>query len=178
MSQSLNSIKVAVLAEDLYEDVELWYPLYRLREEGAEVIIVGSGRASTFKGKHGLPVTADVDIDAVSSYDFDGVLIPGGFSPDYMRRAPKMIDFVREAGESGKPVAAICHGPWVLASAGLCKGRKIACYFSIADDIRGAGGEFTDEAVVVDGNIITSRIPDDLPAFMPPFIEALAARKI
>lgn len=177
MSDQLKGVRVAILAEDLYEDVELWYPLYRLREAGAEVTIIGSGRTDVFKGKHGLPVTADTSIDAVNASDFDGVVVPGGFSPDYMRRKPEMIDFIREVGTAGKPVGAICHGAWALASAGLCKGRKVTSYFSIKDDIVGAGGEYVDAEVVVDGNVITSRIPDDLPAFMPPIIEALATAK-
>ncbi|MFD5226749.1 type 1 glutamine amidotransferase domain-containing protein [Microbacterium sp. NPDC058342] len=177
MSKTLSGVRVAILAEDLYEDSELWYPYYRLLEEGADVTIVGSGRQETFKGKLGMPVKADVSIDDVSSDQFDGVIVPGGFSPDYMRRKPPMIDFIREIGEAGKPVGAICHGAWALTSAQLVRGRNIACYFSIRDDVEGAGGTFVDEAVVVDGNVITSRIPDDLPAFMPPIIEALARAK-
>lgn len=178
MSADLTGVKVAMLAEDLYEDVEIWYPYYRLLEARASVIIVGSGRTDVFKGKHGLPVTADVSIDDVSSADFDGVVVPGGFSPDFMRRKPPMIRFIREIGEAGKPVAAICHGTWALASAKLLSGRRVTSYFSIRDDIEGAGGIYVDEPVVVDGNIITSRIPGDLPAFMPAVIEALAAVRV
>lgn len=169
----LSGKKVAILVEDLYEDVELWYPYYRLIEEGATVTLIGSGRQDTFKGKHGLPATVDKSIDDVNAGDFDAVVVPGGFSPDYMRRKPPMIDFIREVGEAGKPVAAICHGSWALASAGLLKGRQTTSYFSIKDDIEGAGGEYVDAPVVVDGNVITSRIPDDLPAFMPPIIAAI-----
>lgn len=172
----LSGKKVAILVEDLYEDVELWYPYYRLIEEGATVTLIGSGRQDTFKGKHGLPATVDTSIDDVNASDFDAVVVPGGFSPDYMRRKPPMIDFIREVGEAGKPVAAICHGSWALASAGLLKGRQSTSYFSIKDDIEGAGGEYVDAPVVVDGNVITSRIPDDLPAFMPPIIAAIKGK--
>jgi len=178
MDSELTGVTVAMLAEDLYEDVEIWYPYYRLLEAGAEVTIVGSGRTDVFTGKHGLPVTADVSIDDVRSSEFDGVVVPGGFSPDFMRRKPPMIEFIRELGEAGKPVAAICHGTWALASARLISGRRVTSYFSIRDDIEGAGGVYVDEPVVIDGNIITSRIPGDLPAFMPAVIAALAdARK-
>lgn len=172
----LSGKKVAILVEDLYEDVELWYPYYRLIEEGATVTLIGSGRQDTFKGKHGLPATVDTSIDDVNASDFDAVVVPGGFSPDYMRRKPPMIDFIREVGEAGKPVAAICHGSWALASAGLLKGRQSTSYFSIKDDIEGAGGEYVDAPVVVDGNVITSRIPDDLPAFLPPIIAAIKGK--
>ena len=168
--------KVAILAEDLYEDIELWYPYYRFIEAGAEVDIIGSGRLDTFKGKHGLPVKPDIDIDQANVDDYDAVVVPGGFSPDYMRRNPKMIEFVRQAGESGKVIGAICHGPWALASAGLLKDRQATSYFSIRDDIEGAGANFVDDAAVVDGNIVTSRVPDDLPAFMRAMLERLQAQ--
>ncbi|MFV0462080.1 MAG: type 1 glutamine amidotransferase domain-containing protein [Nostocoides sp.] len=177
MSDELKGVRVAIVIEDLYEDVELWYPLYRLREAGAEVTVVGSGRTDVFKGKHGLPVTADVAITDVSSADFDGLVVPGGFAPDYMRRAPKMIDFIREMGAAGKPTGAICHGAWALISADLVRDRQVTSYFSIKDDLTNAGGQYVDAEVVVDGNLVTSRIPDDLPAFMPAMIAALAEAK-
>lgn len=169
----LPGVHVAILAEDLYEDAELWYPYYRLLESGATVTIVGSGRAEVFKSVYGLPVKADVSIDDVVSDDFDGVVVPGGFSPDMMRRKPPMIAFIRQMGQAGKPVAAICHGAAALASAGLVNDHKVTCFFSIRDDIVAAGGEYFDQSVVVDRNIITSRSPDDLPAFLPALLDAL-----
>jgi protease I len=173
MSQELAGKKIAIFAEDLYEDMELWYPYYRLLEAGADVKIVGSGRAESFKSKHGYPVVPDVAIDAVRAADFDAVIIPGGYSPDQMRRKPSMVAFVRDMDQAGKPVAAICHAGWMLISAGIIKGRRATSFFSIKDDMVAAGARFVDEAVVVDGNLITSRSPKDLPQFVPAIIDAL-----
>ena len=174
MSAELAGKRVAILAEELYEDPELWYPYYRLLEAGAEVKIVGSGRAETFKSKHGYPVTPDLSIDKTLPENFDAVIIPGGYSPDHMRRKPAMVDLVREMDRAGKPVAAICHAGWMLVSAGIVKGRRATSFFSIKDDLVAAGARYVDEAVVVDGNLITSRSPKDLPFFLPAIIEALA----
>jgi protease I len=164
--------KIAILAEDLYEDLELWYPYYRLLEAGAEVKIVGSGRAESFKSKHEYPVVPDLSIENTKATDFDGVVIPGGYSPDLMRRKPAMVDFVREMDKAGKPIAAICHAGWMLISAGIVKGRRATCFFSIKDDLVAAGAIYVDEAVVVDRNLITSRRPADLPKFVPAIIDA------
>lgn len=174
MSEDIAGKKVAILAEELYEDMELWYPYYRLKEAGADVKIVGSGRADSFKSKHGYPVVPDVAIDDTSAAKFDAVVIPGGYSPDHMRRKPAMVDFVREMDRAGKPVAAICHAGWMLVSAGIVKGRRATCFFSIKDDLVAAGARYADEAVVVDGNLITSRNPADLPRFVPALIDALS----
>lgn len=174
MSMQLDGKRVAILAEDLYEEVELWYPFYRLQEAGAAVTVIGSGRAPSFAGKHGLPVSPDRNIDDVSPDEFDAVVIPGGFAPDLMRRIPAMVDLVRQMGASGKPVAAICHGGWMLVSAGLLRGRQCTSFFSIKDDVVAAGGRYQDAPVVVDDNVITSRVPADLPQFLPKIIEALA----
>ena len=174
MGQEMAGKKIAILAEDLYEDNELWYPYYRLLEAGAEVKIVGSGRAESFKSKHDFPVVPDLSIDKTSAAEFDAVVIPGGYSPDLMRRKPAMVDFVREMDKAGKPVAAICHAGWMLVSAGIVKGRRATSFFSIKDDMVAAGARYEDEAVVVDGNLITSRRPADLPKFVPAIIDALA----
>jgi protease I len=174
MSQELAGKRVAIFVEELYEDLELWYPYYRLLEAGAEVKIVGSGRSDSFKSKHGYPATPDVSIDATSAADFDAVIIPGGYSPDHMRRKPAMVEFVRAMDKAGKPIAAICHAGWMLVSAGIVKGRRATSFFSIKDDMVAAGARYVDEAVVIDGNLITSRSPKDLPQFVPAIIDALA----
>jgi protease I len=163
---------VAILAETLYEDQELWYPFYRLREAGAQVRVVGP-RKGTFESKHGYPVKADYGAEEVKAADFDAVIIPGGYAPDHMRRNRAMVELVREAVQQKKVVAAICHAGWMLASAGVLKGRKATCYIAIRDDVVNAGAEYLDQEVVRDGNLITSRFPDDLPAFCRTIIEAL-----
>lgn len=165
--------RVAVLAEDLYEDLELWYPYYRLQEAGAEVKVIGSGRAPTFTSKHDYPVHPDLDARSARVEDFDAVVIPGGYSPDYMRRSPDMVGFVRDMDAAGKPVAAICHAGWMLVSAGIVRGRRATSYFSVKDDLVAAGAEWIDAPVVVDRNLITSRRPADLPDFSRALIEQL-----
>jgi protease I len=170
----LEGKRVAILAEQLYEDQELWYPLFRLREAGADVFVVGSGTAEEYKSKHGYPVKVDAEADTVNAAQFDAVIIPGGYSPDHMRRSPGMIRLVREAHEQGKIVAAICHAGWMLASAGIARGKTLTCFKSIKDDLVNAGANYVDREVVRDGNLITSRFPNDLPAFMREIIKALA----
>lgn len=164
--------KVAILAEDLYEDPELWYPYYRMREAGAEVV-VGPQASATYQSKHGYPVQSDVAAADVRGTDFDAVIVPGGFSPDRMRRSPDMVRLVREAYEAGKIVAAICHGPWMLISAGAVRGRRATCFFAIKDDLVNGGATYVDQEVVRDGNVITSRTPADLPAFCRTILAAL-----
>lgn len=169
----LHGKRVAILVENIYEDLEFWYPYYRLKEAGAEVVVVGSG-AESYQSKHGYPAKADTAADKVSAAEFDGVIIPGGYAPDHMRRHPAMVKLVREAVEQGKVVAAICHAGWMLASAGVLRGRTVTGFFSIKDDLINAGANYVDREVVRDGNIITSRFPADLPAFMRETIAALA----
>ena len=166
-------MRIAVLVADLFEDVELWYPYYRLLEAGHTVDLVGCEKGTEHQGKKGTSVTTTAAASAVDPATYDAVVVPGGFSPDYMRRCQPMVDLVREVGEAGKPVAAICHGPWMLASAGLAQGKKVTSYHSIRTDLANAGGEWVDEEVVRDGNVITSRRPDDLPAFMREVVAAL-----
>jgi len=169
----LNGKKVVILVEELFNDLEFWYPYFRLKEAGAEVIVVGSGSAQLFTGKSGSQTKPDASAKETLGEDVDGVIIPGGYAPDYMRRYPSMVNLVRDLFEAGKVVAAICHGGWMLASAKILKGRTVTSFFSIKDDLVHAGANFVDKEVVVDGKLITSRKPDDLPAFMKAIMAAL-----
>jgi len=171
---NLKGKRIAILAENLYQEMELWVPYYRLKEEGAEVKVVGAGGAKSYASKHGYPVSVDVQADAVSAVEFDAVVVPGGYAPDMMRRHEAMVRLVREAAQHGKVVAAICHAGWMLASADVIKGRTVTSFFSIKDDMVNAGGRWVDQEVVVDGNLITSRKPDDLPVFCHEIVKALA----
>jgi protease I len=170
----LKGKRVAVLAENMYQELELWYPLLRLREAGAETFVVGTGSADTYTSKNGYPVQVDMVADQVTAGDVDAVVVPGGYAPDLMRRYPAMVRLVREAFEQGKVVAAICHAGWMLASADVLEGKEATCFFAIKDDVVNAGATYVDAEVVRDGNLITSRIPADLPAFCRTIIEALS----
>ncbi len=172
--ESIKGRRVAVLVEKFYEDLELWYPVLRLREAGAEVRIVGPKAGESYASKHGYPAKADVSASDVRASDFDAIIVPGGYSPDHMRRHKAMVDLVTEAGRQGKVLAAICHGPWMLCSAHCLKGKKVTGFHSIRDDVENAGGVWVDEACCRDGNLVTSRTPDDLPAFMQGIFAALA----
>jgi len=164
---------IAVLVEDQYQDLEVWYPILRLREEGAKVIVVGSGTKKVYRSKHGYEVEADAEASEVKPENIDAVIIPGGYAPDILRRYDSILKLVKEAFEKGKVISAICHGLWVPVSAGILKGLRATCFFAIKDDIINAGAEYVDEEVVVDKNLITSRKPEDLPAFMRETINAL-----
>jgi len=165
--------KIAVLVEDYYQVLEVWYPILRLREAGFEVLAVGTGTKNSYKSKEGYEITVDAAIDKIKPEDFAAVIIPGGYAPDILRRFPKIINFVKEIFQVGKLVASICHGGWVLASADIVKGKKVTSFFAIKDDLIHAGALYSDEEVVVDKNLITSRKPEDLPAFMREIIKAL-----
>jgi protease I len=169
----LEGKRIAILAENMYQEMELWVPYYRLKEEGAEVKVIGAGGAKSYASKHGYPVNVDAQADQVSAVEFDAVVVPGGYAPDMMRRHPAMVRLVRDAAQQGKVVAAICHAGWMLVSAGILAGRQATSFFSIKDDLIAAGAKWIDAEVVVDGNLITSRRPDDLPAFCRAIVKAL-----
>ena len=169
----LKGKKVAVLVADMYQELEFWYPYLRLMEEGAEVVAVGP-EAKEYRSKLGYPAKADLGAKEVRPGEFDAVVIPGGYAPDYLRRSPELVEFVRRAAESGKVVAAICHGGWMLCSARVVEGKRVTSFYAIRDDLANAGATWVDEPVVRDGNLITARVPGDLPAFLREIISALA----
>ncbi len=171
---SLKGKRIAILAENMYQEMELWVPYYRMKEEGADVKVVGAGGAKSYASKHGYPVNVDVQAEAVKAVEFDAVIVPGGYAPDMMRRHDAMVGLVRDAAQQGKVVAAICHAGWMLCSAGIIKGKKVTSFSSIKDDMVNAGGQWSDSEVVVDGNLVTSRKPDDLPAFCREIVKALS----
>jgi protease I len=165
--------KIAILVDNIYQDQEVWYPYFRFKEAGAEVVVVASKAGETYTSKHGYPIKSDTTYDSVRAADFDGVVVPGGYAPDMIRRHPAANHFVHEMDQRGKLVAAICHGPWVLCSAEMLKGRRATCFFAIKDDVVHAGAKYEDAEVVIDGNLVTSRKPEDLPAFCRAAIEVL-----
>ena len=158
--------KVAFIVDEMFEDSELRVPYERVKEAGHEPVIVGLEKGKKLEGKKGdETITADVSIDEVSSGDFAALVIPGGYSPDKIRTNEGMVALTKELHEAGKPVAAICHAGWMLAEAGIVKGRTVTSWPSIKTDLINAGAEWVDQEVVEDGNLITSRKPDDLEAF-------------
>lgn len=170
---SLKGKKVLIFVDDGYEDVEFWYPKIRLMEEGAEITVAGKQEA-VYLSKHGYEARVDIKASEVKPEEFDAVVIPGGVRcPDRLRRHREVLDVVKKMDEDGKVVASICHGPWVLISAGVVKGREATSYFSIRDDMVNAGVNYKDQSVVVDGNLVTSRRPDDLPDFCNAIVNLL-----
>jgi len=176
--------RVGIFVEKMYQEFEFWYPYFRMKEAGAKVSIIGTG-AKEYPSLNGIPAPGGlafksvndlVNADAVSAADFDALIIPGGFAPDYMRRSAAVLKLVKDCFEQGKIVATICHAGWVLASAGIVKGKTMTCLFSIKDDVIHAGANYVDQEVVRDGNLITSRLPDDLPAFLREIIAALKGK--
>lgn len=169
----LEGKRVAVLGENSYEDLELWYPLLRLREAGAKVTVVGMPGVVEYTSKNGYPVKVDEVAASLSPSEIDAVIVPGGFAPDRMRRHQPMLDLVRGVFEKGGVIAAICHAGWVPISAGIVKGKTVTSCEAIKDDLVNAGAEWVNQEVVQDGNLITSRTPKDLPVFCRTIIAAL-----
>ena len=176
-SAALSGRRIALLVENEFEDSELTGPLEALRAAGATVVVIGPTAHTDYKGKKlGTVVTSDIAAGAAKTADFDALVIPGGHAPDKMRMRHAMVDFTREMMDAGKPVAAICHGPQVLISANTLRGRTLTCWPSIAVDVKNAGGMYVDKPVVEDGNLITSRKPDDIPVFNDAIIRMVSAR--
>jgi protease I len=169
---SLKGKTILFFAGPLYEDLELWYPKIRLEEEGASTVVAGTGE-KIYQGKRGYPITVDTSVEEITSGEFDGLVIPGGYAPDIMRRSQKLLQLTREIFQAGKPVAFICHAGWVPISAGIVRGKRGTSVGAIKDDLVNAGLLWEDSAVVVDGNLISSRTPADLPQFCRAIIAAL-----
>ncbi len=174
----LKGRKVAIMIEGNYEDIEFWYPYYRLKEAGAEVVVVGPVKGTPYVGRFGYPIAADVTPAEIDVKDFDALIVPGGYAPDRMRRSKEMVALVRDMDAAGNIVATICHAGWMLVSARVGRGRKATGFHSIQDDMTAAGMEYVDERVVVDGNLITTQEPKDLPEFSRALIEHLARKPL
>lgn len=170
--------KMAILVDDLYENLELWYPALRLREAGFDVDIVGAEEGAVYKSKEGYPAKATVGMKEAleKAHEYQGLVIPGGYAPDKMRRRPEMVQLVKTIFDEGKLVATICHGGWMLAEADVARGKTLTCVPAIKTDLINAGARYVDEEVVVDGNLVTSRTPADLPAFLKAILQHLEAR--
>ncbi len=170
----LENKRFLFFVDDIYEDLELWYPKLRLIEAGAKVVVAGPKAEQVYAGKHGYPCRSDVAIRDVREADFEGLVIPGGFAPDKLRRDPAVLDLVRAFHTSRKPLAAICHGGWIPISAGVYRGVRVTGSPGIKDDLTNAGAEWVDAAVVIDRHVISSRKPEDLPDFCRGILEVAA----
>ncbi|WP_068676306.1 type 1 glutamine amidotransferase domain-containing protein [Oceanobacillus sp. Castelsardo] len=170
----LKDKKVIALIEDDFEDLELWYPVLRLKEEGATVHLVGNEANKKYIGKYGVPAESDFAFEDVNADDYQAILVPGGWAPDKLRRYPQVLEMVQKMDKSQKVIGQICHAGWVLISANILNGVKVTSTPGIKDDMTNAGAEWFDEAVIADNHIISSRRPPDLPDYMRVFIETLA----
>jgi protease I len=173
MSDSLSGKRILCFVGDIYEDLELWYPKLRLQEAGADVVLAGPEAGQTYAGKHGYPCVSDAAISEMNSADFDGILCPGGFMPDKLRRDPKVLSLIAEFHAAGKLVAAICHGGWMPISAKVYDGVRVTGSPGIKDDLVNAGAIWEDASVVVDRHFVSSRKPDDLPDFCKGMLQVL-----
>lgn len=164
---------ILILVHEIYEDLELWYPKIRLEEAGFKTVIAGPEKEKVYLGKHGYPCKSDISIDQIEANEFAGLVIPGGFSPDKLRRIPKVLDTVQQMNTAKKPIAFICHAGWVPISAKILKNRSVTGVSAIKDDLENAGAYFSDKSVVVDENLISSRTPADLPDFCKALLKTL-----
>ena len=165
--------KIAILVDEMYQVLEVWYPYYRFLEAGLEVNLVAAEAKKSYPSKEGYPCVSQIAAAKATAADYDCLLVPGGFAPDFMRRSPEVIRFANDMVNAGKIIAAICHGGWLLCSTKAYTGKRATCFMAIKDDIMNAGAAYVDEECVVDGNLITSRKPDDLPAFCTAIRRAL-----
>ena len=165
--------KVAVLVDQMYQVLEVWYPYYRFKEAGLEVNLVAAEAKKEYPSKEGYPCVSEIAAAQADVRDYECMLVPGGFAPDFMRRSADVIKFANDMVDAGKLIASICHGGWLLCSTKIYKGKKATCFMAIKDDIINAGAEYIDDECVVDGNLITARKPDDLPAFCTAVLRAL-----
>jgi protease I len=171
---SLQGKRVAIMLDQQYQELEVWYPLYRLIEAGAQVSCVASDANTAYASKLGYPCVSDLSAGDISGSDFDAVIVPGGWCPDFMRRDESMVNFIQQCVDADIVLAAICHGPWMLCSTGALQGKRATSFMAIRHDVTNAGAAWVDEECVVDGKLITARKPDDLPAFMKAIITALS----
>jgi len=170
---SLKNIKVVNLVHKDFEDLELWYPVLRLREEGVTVHVAGEEKGKIYHGKNGVPIEADISYSDMNPEECHGVLVPGGWAPDKMRRYKEITEFIKAMNEKEKPIGEICHAGWVLISANILEGRRVTSTKGIMDDMKNAGAIWSDEPVVIDGNLVSSRKPIDLPIYMKTYIDLL-----
>ena len=167
--------RIAILLDEQHQELEIWYPYYRLREEGAAVTLVGPAAGVSYASKLGYPCVSDAAAGELAGTDFDAVVVPGGWAPDFMRRSAAMVDFMRQCVAADIVLAAICHGGWMLCGTDALRGKRATSFMAIEHDMRNAGADWVDEECVVDGKLITARKPDDLPAFCRAIIDALSA---
>lgn len=165
--------KIVIFVEDVYEDIELWYPKIRLEEAGMQVAVAGSVAGQIYRGKHGYPCRADISFKEALERKWDGAIIPGGFAPDRVRRSVEVLTLVKTLHEAKKLVAFICHGGWVAISAKILKGKKATGTIAIKDDLENAGAVWVDESAVVDGNLVSSRTPADLAEFLKAILKVV-----
>lgn len=170
----LQDKKVIALVDEDFEDLELMYPILRLREEGTTVHLVGHEASKIYTGKYGVPAKSDFAYSDIDAKDYDAILVPGGWAPDKLRRYPEVIQFIKHMDEAKKPIGQICHAGWVLISADVLQGKKVTSTPGIKDDMTNAGATWLDEPVVVDGHLISSRRPPDLPPYVKAFADKLA----